>query len=134
MAPLKCSSVRQDRSGWCNREPERVAVAGEWPGVVGDACDDLEDCGVAVMSLAHASCGLGDGPDKCPGKPPEFAAAGALAALRGDCEHAILHCSNLTDAQPVQACAAQVGCQVELRVFGDPARPAGQRSQFVNGR
>jgi hypothetical protein len=110
-------------------------VAGERPGVVGDAGDHIEDCCVVVVvSLPHAGCGLGDGPEKRPRETPDFAAAGALVALGGDCEHAFPLCSNLTDVQPAHFGTAQVGCEVELGVFGDPVRAAGQCGQFLYGR
>jgi hypothetical protein len=51
----------------------------------------------------------------------------------GDREHTILPGANLNDAQPVHACIAQMGHQVEIRVFGDPGWAAGQRGQFVYG-
>lgn len=58
-------------------------MAGERAGAVEYAGDNLEDDGLAVATLAHARCGLGNGPDQrlCP--PPDVAAAVTRAVLGG---------------------------------------------------
>jgi hypothetical protein len=104
-----------------------VAVAGERPGAVGDAGDDLERHDVPVATLSHAGCGLGDGTDKRPRQPAQVPAAGARVARGGNRKHAIGLGADLNDPQPVHGGAAQVGHQMNLRVFGHPARAAGQR-------
>src|SRR5215469_8899766 len=110
-----------------DREPERVAVAGERAGAVRYAGDDLEDYRVAVSPLTHAGRGLGYRPDQGPGPPPDLTAAVPGIVLGRDLQDAIVPGIAADQPQPGGARgAAQVGDQVNLGFFGDPARPPGQ--------
>ena len=113
-------------------EPERVAMAGEQPGAIGDARDDLKDRCVAIAALPHAGGRLGDGPQQHPRPPPQSAAARTGDAFGADREHAVLPGVDLGDPHPVHAGAAQVRHQVDLGVFGNPIRAAGQRGQLLH--
>ncbi len=71
-------------------DPQSVTVAGERAGAVGDAGDNLEDDGLAVATLAHARCRLGNGPGQRPCPPPDVAAAVTRAVLGGNLQRAVI--------------------------------------------
>jgi hypothetical protein len=66
-------SMRLSGHGGHEREPKRVAVAGERPGTLADLGDDPEEDAVAVAALAHAARRPGHSPDRRPRTQPDVA-------------------------------------------------------------
>ena len=114
-------------------EPEGVAVGGELAAGFRYPGDDVEDDRAALGVLAHAGRRLRDSTDQRPRPLPDVAAAVRCAVFGRDAEHAVAGRMAVQEPQPGHIGFTQVGDQVGLGFFGDPAWAARQGRQFLNG-